>query len=188
MTREEAIRWLSGIANDFNTSDAEADALNMAIKALEQEPCEDAVSLSAIEWHDMLVADGNGQYHNERVAYKSQIDDLPPVTPKLAKCEDAVSRKAAIDAALSAFSRGLLASPDIRRLPSVQPAPQWIPCSERLPDLPIRVLVQLDNGWIITAYRQDNEWFSVPDFGEAIKDKWVEAWMPLPESYRAERK
>ena len=36
-------------------------------------------------------------------------------------CEDAVSRQAAIDAALSAFSRGLLASPDIRRLPSVTP-------------------------------------------------------------------
>ena len=36
-------------------------------------------------------------------------------------CEDCVSRQAAIDAALSAFSRGLLASPDIRKLPSVQP-------------------------------------------------------------------
>lgn len=73
-------------------------------------------------------------------------------------------------------------------LKDAQPEPQWIPVSERLPDMPIRVLVQLNNGWIITAYRQDNEWLSVPDFGEAIKDKWVEAWMPLPEPYRAERR
>ena len=36
-------------------------------------------------------------------------------------CDDVVSREAAIDAALSAFSRGLLASPDIRKLPSVTP-------------------------------------------------------------------
>ena len=67
---------------------------------------------------------------------------------------------------------------------AAQPEQRWIPCSERLPDMPIRVLVQLDNGWIITAYREDNEWLSVPDFGETIKDKWVEAWMPLPEPYR----
>ena len=50
-------------------------------------------------------------------------------------CEDAVSREAAIDAALSAFSRGLLASPDIRKLPSVTPERKkgkWIDdhCSE----------------------------------------------------------
>lgn len=36
MNREEAVKWLSDVANDYFTSDAEADALNMAIKALEQ--------------------------------------------------------------------------------------------------------------------------------------------------------
>ena len=47
------------------------------------------------------------------------LNVLPSAQPE--PCEDAVSREAAIDAALSAFSRGLLASPDIRKLPSVQP-------------------------------------------------------------------
>ena len=35
MTREEAVKLLCDIANDYFTSDAEADALNLAIKALE---------------------------------------------------------------------------------------------------------------------------------------------------------
>ena len=76
MTNQEAIEILK-IERDHMTPTLlteRIEAMNMAIKALEQEPC-----------------------------------------------EDAVSRKAAIDAALSAFSRGLLASPDIRRLSSVQP-------------------------------------------------------------------
>ena len=78
MTREEAITRIKDHIEIHRYHERNAvkifEALDMAIKALEQEPC-----------------------------------------------EDAVSREAAIDAALSAFSRGLLASPDIRKLPSVQP-------------------------------------------------------------------
>ena len=37
--------------------------------------------------------------------------------------EDLISRKAAIDVAENAFIRGLLATPDLRRLPSAQPEP-----------------------------------------------------------------
>ena len=74
----------------------------------------------------------------------------------------------------------------IMRLPSAQPEQQWIPCSDHTPDTPIRVQVQLDNGWIITAYRQEDEWLSVPDCGEALRDEWVVAWMPMPESWRGE--
>ena len=107
MTNRDAIGILKHEMYDQWEYPLRAEALTMAIKALEQESCnlpqlaatcEDAVSLSAIEWHDMLVADGNGQYHNERVAYKSQIDDLSPVTPKLVECEDAVSREAVYNA------------------------------------------------------------------------------------------
>ena len=92
MTRENAKYILSGLMKSLNEycglNDTGFQAFNMAIKALEQEPC-----------------------------------------------EDAVSREAAIDAALSAFSRGLLASPDIRKLPSVTPERKngkWIEdrCSE----------------------------------------------------------
>ena len=66
-------------------------------------------------------------------------------------------------------------------------AQEWVPVNKKShPDTPIRVQVQLDNGWIITAYYEENEWLSVPDFGEPIQDKWIEAWRPLPEEYREE--
>ena len=66
-------------------------------------------------------------------------------------------------------------------------AQEWVPVNKKShPDTPIRVQVQLDNGWIITAYYEENEWLSVPDCGEPIEDKWIEAWRPLPEEYREE--
>ena len=65
-------------------------------------------------------------------------------------------------------------------------AQEWIPVDKKShPDTPIRVQVQLDNGWIITAYydEQENEWLSVPYCDEPIEDMWIEAWKPLPEPY-----
>jgi len=64
--------------------------------------------------------------------------------------------------------------------------PQWIPCSDHTPYTPMRVQVQLENGWIITAYRQEGEWLSVPDCGDALRDECVVAWRPLPEAWRGE--
>lgn len=68
-----------------------------------------------------------------------------------------------------------------------QPEQKWIPVSKKVhPDLPIRVQVQMDNGWIITAYYQDGEWLLVPNCEEAIHDEWIEAWRELPELWRGE--
>lgn len=65
--------------------------------------------------------------------------------------------------------------------------PQWIPCSEKdHPDLPVRVQVQMTNGWIITAYYQDGEWLPVPNCEDAIHDEWIEAWRSLPEPWRGD--
>lgn len=73
-------------------------------------------------------------------------------------------------------------------MPSTQPEPQWIPVTKKAhPDLPIRVQVQMDNGWIITAYYQEGEWLSVPDCGEPLQDNWIEAWRELPEPYTERR-
>lgn len=61
----------------------------------------------------------------------------------------------------------------------------WIPVDKKShPDTPERVQVQLANGWIITAYYEENEWFSVPYCDEPLEDRWIEAWRPLPEPYR----
>lgn len=78
-----------------------------------------------------------------------------------------------------------LAELGLKSVPSAQPENDWIPCTKKAhPDTPFRVQVQLDNGWIITAYYQDGEWLSVPDCDEPLLDKWIEAWRELPEPYQ----
>lgn len=41
----------------------------------------DLIRRADIEYHTQLEARGNGQYEEVEVAYKSDIDNLPPVTP-----------------------------------------------------------------------------------------------------------
>lgn len=77
------------------------------------------------------------------------------------------------------FDSDLLA---IENVPSMQPEQRWVPVSERLPKIPIRVQVQLDNNWIITAYYDESEWYAVPGDDEPIDG--VLAWMPLPELWK----
>lgn len=73
----------------------------------------------------------------------------------------------------------------LREVPPAHPENDWIPCTKKAhPDTPFRVQVQMDNGWIITAYYQDGEWLSVPDCGKPLLDKWIEAWRELPEPYQ----
>ena len=115
---------------------------------------------------------------------------------------DLIDRQAAIDA-LRKLSRedGYIDMPHefvtdaVRALPSAQSEPKWIPVNKKAhPDLPIRVQVQLRNGWIITAYWYEGNWFSVPCWGrigDHIDDDEyykIEAWRELPESYTERNK
>lgn len=94
---------------------------------------------------------------------------------------DLVSRQAAIDAL-----DGVMFPEDPFRtwakvaIRSVPPAQQWIPCSERLPEVNERCLCTYEF----------NEGTCV-DFGLYTKRGWfvsgVTAWMPLPEPYKEER-
>ena len=197
------------------------------VKDLVKEPCEDAVSREAVTdvirhsdifstWYEMddtddIVAEVIDEARKQLV---DDVNELPSVTPKCPECDDAVSREAAIDAALSAFSRGLLASPDIRKLPSVTPKPHWIPVSERLPEN----LEEVNVTWVnrdpepyydfikdkpATAsavyYKGEWYWYSsvcgdiLAEYGKNDTDKVddaieIIAWMSLPEPYRAERR
>lgn len=71
----------------------------------------------------------------------------------------------------------------IKRLPSAEPEPQWIPCSERLPEEMTYVLVTDKDGDVYSV-----KFIEVID-GQAewVFDNGILAWMPLPEPY-AERR
>jgi len=83
MTREEAIDLLDnliGMVEDNHNSDYDT-ALQMGIKALEQEPCEDCISRQAVlEYIEGSWAELGHSSENELVC--QDIKEMPPVTPQ----------------------------------------------------------------------------------------------------------
>ena len=89
MTNEEAIEYNKNLREYMRITDTESEfkflkenyeALDMGIKALEQEPCDDCISREAVL--DM-VEDMTDQFGNKhRVVTEGMISLLPPVTPK----------------------------------------------------------------------------------------------------------
>ena len=85
MTREEAIRWIKQHRDIHKLYESRtvkiSETLDMAIKALEQEPCEDAVSradvIDLIEASDLDLA-----YRTDNQAVCSFVKMIPAVTPK----------------------------------------------------------------------------------------------------------
>jgi len=82
MTREEAIKELKYNKED-DTFVISAEVLDMAIKALEQDPCEDVISRQAVL--DLLA-----DYDLSMGQVVKCIHALPPVTsqPKTGHCKD----------------------------------------------------------------------------------------------------
>lgn len=65
----------------------------------------------------------------------------------------------------------------IDRMPTVQPEPQWTPCSEGLPKAKQKVMVQYADGSMATKRCNDAghlQWF----YANAV------AWIPAPEPYQ----
>lgn len=86
MTREEAILCVKGIKNlghDMFTKQKDfQECLDMAIKALEQEPCEDCVSRQqAIELVNEVIGGKNELADAIRDGVEAVLSALPPVTP-----------------------------------------------------------------------------------------------------------
>ena len=81
----------------------------------------------------------------------------------------------------------------LKTMPSVQSIPQWIPCSERLPEEDdYRYCIECLDGavWYFTEngtmglgyyYKSVKEWSTTDDLKT---DGKVVAWMPLPEPYK----
>lgn len=118
-----------------------------------------------------------------------------------------ISRQAAIDEWKNDFKgyvnalniprddyNGIMAYID--ELPSAQPEPHWIPCSERLPEKYGEMyLVTISDGSVYSfALQWDinrKRWYlSFLNNGEILIEYIddVIAWMPLPEPYRVERR
>ena len=114
--------------------------------------------------------------------------------------DDLISRQAAIDA--FGLSEKAEIQDVLEGLPSAQPEPRWIPCSERLPEeKDAGILKKLGTSkrseyvlatvevkgerMTVTACTYDGKWdwnmkYAFPDYK-------IIAWMPLPEPYREER-
>ena len=76
-----------------------------------------------------------------------------------------------------------------KQIPSAGSEQQWIPCSERLPDVAQRVLLS-GHGTVMVGMLHSFGKYSLEPTGISYaytKDD-IDAWMPLPEPYRAERK
>lgn len=75
MTKEQSIKWLKDMLKNFDLPQEQYQiALEMAIKALEQEPCEDCISREQVfkcfTWT------------NTKDEVYRRIQELPPVTPQ----------------------------------------------------------------------------------------------------------
>ena len=86
----------------------------------------------------------------------------------------------------------------IKKQPTIEVKPQWIPCSERLPEDDNEVLITVwdaedDYVEVYKGFYQGHEWWTQWCHGcSKIKDEpcgenIVIAWMPLPASYKGEQ-
>ena len=89
MTNEEIITRLNGMKDYYNDRRepyyvgfdyVDNEAIDMAIKALEQQPCEDCISRAEALRHSHIEYDDDGEGH--RVVYVEDIEGLPSVTAK----------------------------------------------------------------------------------------------------------
>lgn len=88
MTKEQAIEVLHEL--DGSLYETQQVALDMAIKALEQQPSEDCVSRKELYNHcfDATIIGKSGKSITRGILLEDEIDGLPPVTPTHGTCKD----------------------------------------------------------------------------------------------------
>lgn len=183
MTREESIKWLDV---EIRTWESECqskhpikEALHAARKALEQEPCEDAVSRKSV------ITIIQNHWWNCRDIDKL-VNELPPVTPQ-------EPNTWSLDDAREDFKHDVYNELDFlptneeanriidifdRVTNSIEQEPKWIPVTERLPEE--------EGFYLVTRRITDDVATFIFRRTPTSKDYWkrcVTAWMPLPKPY-----
>ena len=109
---------------------------------------------------------------------------------------DTISRQMAVDALRAMQTYKMFAGDDLllidqagaqtelMMLPSIQPEQQWVPCSERLPEVGKGVLLTTTFPTVIIGWlKSDGKWMIYENDGNSFQD-YIIAWMPLPEPYQ----
>lgn len=179
MTREQAIKELTELLPEEFLSEY-AEAIRMAIKALEQEPCDDAVSRDkAIVQLSHLQSDWDDDWNVPIRKCIETIKIVPPVTPqqKMGSSSEKPNKWIPIT------SRPMTEEEKehYKTHPEYQDDYRIFNC--KLPDDGQEVLISVCGGVEIDTFVQDANdgcYFEGRDIDE------VDAWMPLPEPYKQE--
>ena len=207
--RDDAIRALSGACSNWE-DDAKVQEIVMAIPSAK--PTGDIISRAdAIEAvRKELVCDGRHETHDKTCRFIADVllsalpsaeipttdekHQLSSETPTNAPT-DLIRREDAIEAVIAQRHRAelsdynfalRLAEDAIRHLPSAEAVQEWIPCSERLPDVGENVLFTTDiyGGYVAEGDRRaDGKWWQYR-WNSLLQNDEVTAWMPLPTPYK----
>ena len=182
MTNKEAIeqlKWVKKRICDITYSPESFEALELAIKALDERPQGegDLISRTWLKEHKFTTQVCNGvEIESVDVVGVATIDNAPPVAPDMAQVLAYESGKAS----------------------AKRPQGEWIPVSERLPDNETEVLFQfgysqsmmvgyhiLDLTIYPLEFKDQNEtgWYDSNDDFIGGTDEVI-AWMPLPKPYK----
>ena len=177
MTREEREKAIAYGKEQLDVFGGDhAEFIKLAIEALEQEPCENAVSKEAVfEAVDDCNSDGlKGIFcsYDAGERFKEYIKNLTPVTPKGVTVTDFADKCRECGAR---YGKALKRT-------------RWVPVSERLPDDSGEYLVSVTDKEDEDYKQVGVAWFAHPkdydiqdgEWQELMIDEIVVAWMPLP--------
>lgn len=196
--REEAIENITEIKKC--EAGVYAEALEIAIKALEQEPCEDAISrqaaIDAIENEQKKIMRSDWAIDQAKFSAMSDIRALIADLPSVSTEKTDAYKQGWHDAITTALKEThsvhtedghfrvvqeetLIGVGMAYEQVSTEKTGRWIPVSERLPEIGQRVLVTYNQE---DKLKVDTTIFDRHGFLIGI----VTAWMPLPPSYKGE--
>ena len=104
MTRAEAVKYLKAMKDECNDTChnvryvTHEEALDMAIQALSQEPCDDSISRQAVlDQINCWIGSGEYRYTNATHYLTERVKHISSVTQKPIECDDAMSRAELIE-------------------------------------------------------------------------------------------